>query len=340
MNPETGWPVWGQNAAVGELQRALGRGPGHAWILAGPRGGGKRQAAISFAKSLCCETPGPGNLACNACGVCKRIDRGVFQDVTEFNLARQSERDRDKSKNLTLNVATVREISATVSFRPGESRWRVVIVDDAETMQETAQEAFLKTLEEPPSYAVIILLTADVEAILPTILSRATVVRFGATPAGEIRRALEMADVDPLLVDRLAQVASGSIVWAFQAASDQARLEAREAEIGEALQFIRASSYDRMVRAIGFADAFSKNRDELYARLDVLRTVWRAAMYARFEIGEGLEIHDVTAFVTVEADAIVRAIKSIDTCIINLESNVRPRLALESMVLSWPEVSG
>lgn len=295
---------------------------------------------MSFAKSLCCESPTPERLACNTCSTCKRIDRGVFQDVTEFNLARQAERDRDKSKNLTLNVATVREISAAVSFRPGESRWRVVIVDDAETMQETAQEAFLKTLEEPPAYAVILLLATDVEAILPTILSRATLVRFGATPADEIRAALTLAGVEPVLVERLAPVANGSIGWAFEAASDQAKLDAREAEIGDALQFIVASGYDRMVRAIAFADQFGKDRDALYARLDVLRSVWRAAMYARFDVGEGLGAHDLRGFASVEPGEIVRAIQSIDTCITNLEANVRPRLALESMVLSWPIVSG
>ena len=293
---------------------------------------------MSFARSLCCEKPGPGWLACKSCSTCRRIDRGVFQDVTEFNLARQAERDRDKSKNLTLNVATVREVSSAVSFRPGESRWRVVIVDDAETMQETAQEAFLKTLEEPPSYAVIILLATDVEAILPTILSRSTVVRFGATPADEIRRALELARVDQPLVNRLVPVANGSIGWAFQAAGDREKLETREAEIGDALQFITASSYDRMVRAITFADQFSKDRDALYARLDGLRSVWRAAMYARFELGEGLGAHDLTAFSGIEPGEIVRAIQSVDTCITNLESNVRPRLAMESMVLSWPNV--
>jgi DNA polymerase-3 subunit delta' len=296
-------------------------------------------AAMAFARSLCCESAGPAGLACNACSTCKRIDRGVFQDVTEFNLARQAERDREKSKNLSLNVATVREISSAVSYRPGESRWRIIIVDNAETMQETAQEAFLKTLEEPPSYAVILLLATDVEAILPTILSRSTVVRFGATPVDDIRRALELAEVESSMIDRLSAVAGGSIDWAFQAASDRAKLEAREAEIGEALQFIVSSDYDRMIRAITLADVFSKDRDSLYSRLDVLRSVWRAAMYARFDLGEGLGVHDLSAFSEVDAREIVGAIQSIDTCISNLEANVRPRLAVESMVLSWPRLA-
>jgi DNA polymerase-3 subunit delta' len=296
-------------------------------------------AAMAFARSLCCESAGPTGLACNTCSTCKRIDRGVFQDVTEFNLARQAERDREKSKNLTLNVATVREISAAVSYRPGESRWRIIIVDNAETMQETAQEAFLKTLEEPPSYAVILLLATDVEAILPTILSRSTVVRFGATPVDDIRRALELAEIESSMIDRLAAVAGGSIDWAFQAASDRAKLEAREAEIGEALQFILSSDYDRMIRAITLADVFSKDRDSLYSRLDVLRSVWRATMYARFDLGEGVGVHDLSAFSEVDAREIVGAIQSIDTCISNLEANVRPRLAVESMVLSWPRLA-
>ncbi len=211
-DPDTGWPVWGQPTAVGAMQAALDCGPGHAYIFSGPAQSGRRLAALHVAAALACPDAGASMHPCRACAICRRIERGVFPDVTVFDLASQAIRDKDKSRNLTLNIATVREVAGAIAYRPAEARWRVVIVDDAETMQETAQEAFLKTLEEPPAYAVIILLATDIEGLLPTILSRCRVVRFGPSPHGEIERALAAAGVEPALSARIAGSAQGSKV--------------------------------------------------------------------------------------------------------------------------------
>src|SRR3990170_2136358 len=162
-DPETQSEVWGHRRAIRTLQQAVEHGPGHAYILTGPERVGKRTAAFHFAKLLACADRGDTLQPCGSCTSCRRIDRNVFPDVTQFDLARQEERDKDKSRNVSLNITTVRDIAAAVAYRPLESSWRVIIVDDVDTMQETAQEAFLKTLEEPPPYAVILLLTRDAD---------------------------------------------------------------------------------------------------------------------------------------------------------------------------------
>ncbi len=344
IDPDTGWSVWGQAPAVSALQAALDRGPGHAYIFSGPSGSGRRLVALEFARALCCPEAEPGGPPCGDCSVCGRIERGVFPDVTVFDLASQAVRDKDKSRNLTLNIATVREVAAAVAYRPAEARWRVVIVDDAETMQETAQEAFLKTLEEPPAYAVIILLATDTDGLLPTILSRCRVVRFGSSSPASIEAALTAAGVESNPASRIAATAEGSMGWAFDAADDGSLIDQRETSLREAFDFVSAAAYDRVVRAFLLADEFSKDRDGVYNRLQLVQSVWRSALHLNLDVHNAALV-DATlkphrdAVIGMSRGDLVRAIRSVDTCIANLEANVRPRLALESMVIAWPRMN-
>jgi DNA polymerase-3 subunit delta' len=266
----------------------------------------------------------------------------VFPDVTLFNLETQAARDKDKSRNLTLNIATVREVSSAVSYRPTEAKWRIAIVDDVETMQETAQEAFLKTLEEPPPYAVVVLVTSDADVLLPTIRSRCVTVRFGLSPVGQIHAALLASGAGAELADRAATAAQGAMGWAFQAIDDQSLIEQRESTSKEAMELVLASSYERMVKAVLVADSFGKQRDDVFALLRAVQGVWRSALYLQ----QGFE-SDSTALLRGDAGErlgavsltdLMRALRSVDVCIANLEANVRPRLAMESMVLAWPKV--
>lgn len=342
-NPETGWSVWGQRSAVATLHGAIQRGPGHAYIFSGPAQSGRRRAALEFARALCCPNPGPTGLRCGACSVCGRIDRGVFPDVTVFDLESQAVRDKDKSRNLTLAISTVREVTGAIAYRPAEAPWRVVIVDDAETMQETAQEAFLKTLEEPPDYVVLILLATDVDTLLPTILSRCRIIRFGYSSPDEIHAGLLAAGADPDRASRVADVARGSMGWAFESANDNSLVDERDAETRDAYDFVLADAYRRMVRAVLMADEFSRDRGSVFSRLHLLQAVWRSALYANQGISTASS-NMVTAtrleeFRRVSIGDLVRAIRAVDTCIANLEANVRPRLALESMVIAWPRVN-
>ena len=342
LNRDTSWPVWGQAAAVADLDAAVRRGPGHAYILSGPAQSGRRLSALEFARALCCTNPGPEGQSCRGCSICGRIERGVFPDVTVFDLASQAARDNDKSKNLTLNISTVRDISAAVAYRPAEAQWRVVIVDDAETMQETAQEAFLKTLEEPPSYVVLILLATDIETLLPTIISRCRVVRFGSSSPFEIRAALEASDVEPDRASHISDVAEGSMGWAFDSANDVSLVEVRVAAWQEVVDFVLADAYQRVVRAVLMADEFTKAREVVFARLHLLQAVWRSVLYVQ----QGVETSSLNKGVASRLDGfqgassedLVRAIRAVDTCVANLEANVRPRLAMESMVTAWPRV--
>ena len=132
----------------------------HAYIFEGPNGSGKNLLAKTFAKALECEA-GYGD-ACGMCRSCHQMDTGNQPDVKWLT----------HDKPATISVDDVRtQINADIAIKPYSSKYKIYIVDEAEKMNEQAQNALLKTIEEPPEYGIIMLLTNNLEAMLPTILS-------------------------------------------------------------------------------------------------------------------------------------------------------------------------
>lgn len=324
------WPVWGHEHAVAELRAAAIRGPHHAYILSGFEHLGKSTIAKLFAMALLCTQPTSPGVPCFECRSCKRIDRKdgeqpIHPDVGVFDLERQSKmaEKSSASRNLTLNIQTVREITSSLAMRPLESRYRVVIVDDVESMQETAQEAFLKTLEEPPSYAVILLLTTDAELMLETIRSRANTIHLQNVPTERIQAGLLTQGVDADQAGRIAELSDGLPGWAIRAASDPKMLEERVALQTEAERWIDAERYYQLAEATRLGDAFGKDRASVINRLLAAQRQLRLRLISNIDASEP------------DLAKSVRALKSIDTCFRDLDSNVRPKLALQTMVLQW-----
>ncbi|HVL22682.1 MAG TPA: DNA polymerase III subunit, partial [Thermomicrobiales bacterium] len=284
----SGWPIWGHDHAVAELQAAIRNGVRHAYILSGFHHMGKQSLAFEFAKALICTNPPAPAVPCGECSACRRVGRGTHPDVTLYDLTTQQEsaEKSSTSKNLSLNIQTVRAISASVALRPMEARHRVVFVDDVETMQETAQEAFLKTLEEPPAYAVILLLTTDAELLLPTIRSRCATIQLQTVLPPRIVEALVAAGVDEADATRIAAASVGKPGWAFAAANDPQMLAERLQLESSVLSWIRGDQYQRMAEATRLGDAFSKDRNAVYARLAAAQTIWRASVLRSLGVGD------------------------------------------------------
>lgn len=334
---EAGWRVWGHDHAVREMQAAVIRGARHAYILSGYHHVGKTALALEFARALLCEAPPAPGRSCGVCSTCRRIIRGTHPDVSVYDLQRQQQSSEKAStaKNLSLTIATVREISAGIALRPMEAERRVVIVDDVETMQETAQEAFLKTLEEPPPYAVVLLLTTDAELLLETIRSRAMTIQLQTVPTATIVEMLRASGVDPDLARDVALASVGRPGWAIRALDD-GRMLAERLEIQDAVvSWINNDPYGRLAEATRLGDAFAKDRDAVYARVLASQTAWRAIML-RAAGASGSDWPGEAGAAAFAAPDALRALKSIDACLADLDANVRPRLALQSMVLQWP----
>jgi DNA polymerase-3 subunit delta' len=154
-------------------------------LFAGPSGVGKWAVARATAQTVNClahEKPG-GDLAIDACGTCRscdRIARGVHVDVLTL----------EPDDRASIKTEVVREVLSGVGFRPFEGRRRVVLIREADTLEHQAQNALLKSLEEPPPGTMFILTTAVPGLLLPTVRSRCMRLRFGRLTAAEVATGL------------------------------------------------------------------------------------------------------------------------------------------------------
>ena len=176
----------GHHRVLALLTRAIARSTlPPALLLAGPEGIGKRRTALAIAETLNClelHTSGDFELdACGACASCQRIARGVHPDVIILG----------PGDTGTIKIDEIRDVVNRANYRPFEGRRRAVIVDEADTMMPAAQNALLKTLEEPRPGSVFMLVSSMPDALLPTVRSRCPRLRFGRLLADDVARVLK-----------------------------------------------------------------------------------------------------------------------------------------------------
>src|SRR5471030_1394522 len=185
-------------------------------LFAGPAGVGKHLAALAVAQALNCTntktTKGSGLGAqgsvdaCGVCPACTRIARGVHPDVLFVS----------PGDSGAIKIDQVRDIVDRAQYRPFEGRRRVVIIDDADALAPPAQNALLKTLEEPPPSSVFILVTSRPDVLLPTVLSRCPQLRFRPLSAADIATALMARGHNETDARAVAATADGSLGHALQ----------------------------------------------------------------------------------------------------------------------------
>jgi len=198
--------IRGHDRIVESLRIGLreGRLP-HALLFVGPPGIGKRSFARKLAQALLCEAhPGHALDPCEACPGCLQVWAGTHPDFIEAG------RPEDKHE---LPISVIRELCDQFGLKPARGAHKVAILDDADLLNEEASNAFLKTLEEPPPGAVLILIGTSAELQLDTIVSRCQVLRFDPLPEPEIAALLLEQGVarDPADAARLAAMAEGSL---------------------------------------------------------------------------------------------------------------------------------
>lgn len=165
--PQTFDTVVGQSHITTTLKNAIKNSQlAHAYLFCGPRGVGKTTCARIFAKTINCENPSAEGEACDQCNSCKSFNEGTSLNISELDAA---------SNN---SVEDIRTLVEQVRFTPQAGKYKVYIIDEVHMLSQAAFNAFLKTLEEPPSYVVFILATTEKHKLLPTILSRCQIFDF------------------------------------------------------------------------------------------------------------------------------------------------------------------
>ncbi len=260
--------VVGHRHVVELLRKAvrLGRVP-QSLVFAGPEGVGKRAVAIALAQALNCPKRADGD-GCGKCPTCQRIANGRHSDVTLL----------DQGDEASIKIDAVRErVLATVGYRPFEAERRVYIIDPADAMGIPAQDALLKTLEEPPSSVVLILVTAYPDTLRPTVLSRCRRLRFGPLDETDVERVLvERCQIDRKDARALAVISGGSVERALGAKSDEVT-EDRDLAVA-LLRAARGPNLGARLQSAVALAAHEKNRrarEALATRCDVVASLLR-----------------------------------------------------------------
>ncbi|MFG6385475.1 MAG: DNA polymerase III subunit gamma/tau [Muribaculaceae bacterium] len=192
--PATFASVVGQSALTSTLKNAIAsKRLAQAYLFCGSRGVGKTSCARIFAKTINCLNPGPDGEACNECDSCKAFNEGNSMNIIELDAASHN------------GIEDMKSLIEQVQVPPTRGRYRVFIIDEVHMLSTAAFNAFLKTLEEPPSYVIFILATTEKHKIIPTILSRCQIYDFNR---------ITIAD----MVNHLGHVAEGEGITAEPAA--------------------------------------------------------------------------------------------------------------------------
>ena len=204
--PATFDTVVGQEAVTSTLKNAIKSGHlAHAFLFTGPRGVGKTTCARILARTINCENRSEDVTACGECLPCKTFEEGHSMNIFELDAA---------SNN---SVEDIRNLNLQVQIAPQVGEKKVYIIDEVHMLSSAAFNAFLKTLEEPPSYAIFILATTEKHKILPTILSRCQVFDFRRIGIGDISRHLasiaakEGIEAEAQALHTIAQKADGGL---------------------------------------------------------------------------------------------------------------------------------
>jgi len=280
--------IVGHHGIVGLLCRAVERGRvPQSLLFAGPEGVGKRAAATALAQAVNCVEPRAGD-ACGVCSACRRIAAGTHSDVVLV----------DKGDDASIKIKPLRErVLDVVGYRPFEAKRRVFIIDPADELTKEAQDALLKTLEEPPPSALLLLVTAYPDTLLQTIQSRCRRLRFGALAEADVAAILQRASgVAEAEAYALAAASGGSVSRAL-ADRDGAGADDREAALG-VLRAARGKGVGpRLKAATVLSQHGSKRRDReaLHARLGALASLTRDVAALASGTQAPLANHDLEA---------------------------------------------
>ena len=315
--------VVGQTHIIQTLKNAIVQNRiAHAYLFCGPRGTGKTSIAKIFAKTLNCTNS--QDAPCGVCENCKMAANGSHPDIIEIDAA---------SNN---GVDEVRNLIDKVKYAPMQGKYKIYIVPDAEKMTAAAQNALLKTIEEPPAYAVILLLANNASALLPTILSRCVMLSLKPVADDKVKQYLmEHVQVPDYEADVCVAFAQGNIGKAVQLATSDSFNEIKNS----ALHLLKNVSKMEINDIIATVKSVSEFKIDIQDYLDFLAVWYRDILYFKAtRDSNGLIFKDELNVITDQInkssyEGIENILRGLQTAKTRLNANVNFDLTMELLFL-------
>lgn len=263
--------IIGHERVVELFRRSLRSGKtAHAYIFEGPASCGRKKTALALIQALFCGTAQDD--ACGVCPSCRKVAGGSHGDI---HIVEPLPDKRD------ITIAQVREVQRDLALRPYEAPRKACVVEPADRMNPNSANSFLKTLEEPPGNAIIILITENADLLLPTIRSRCQMVRFAPLSPEHIRILLERKGMDAETASLMSQLADGSMQRALELDNDA--LSSRREML---IKHLNILSLDRIATVFDASEELSGNRDETLETLDLLLSFARDMVHLAAGCGD------------------------------------------------------
>ena len=338
------WKTLGHEKSINIISRGMGSGRlSHAYLITGAEGIGKTTLAVDIACQVNCPNQATEDEACGMCSQCSRILSKNHTDLFIYDLEARTDDTQSVSSSVTMEQLR-EDFLKQIYRKPFEGMKRVFIVNSVDRMRAEQSNLLLKTLEEPPEDAIIILMAEDLEAVIDTIVSRCQVLNLKHVELGVVRNYLkQFEDLATEDIENLARLARGRIGWAHQSASNSEFLNETILSLDKVGNVAFSNLEERFVYARELASRFRKDRRLGYRDIDNMLTWWRDLLLVcsnqeehvinRLHIDRFRKIsnHLTSLQVTNSIFEIREAFK-------NLHKNVSPGLVYDNLMLKLPTI--
>jgi DNA polymerase-3 subunit delta' len=302
----------------------------HAYLFAGPPALGRRTLALRFAQALNCQTPISEGDPCGECRDCRQIAAMQHADLSVIQA---------ESEGGILKVDQIREARKMLSFKPYQAKYRVALFLRFQEANDNASNALLKTLEEAPSYAVLILTADNPEQLLPTIVSRCEVLRLRPLRVEEVQRELETRGLETGRAKLMAHICGGRFGYALRLLENEALLTTREERLNDLQSLISASRVEKFA----YAEKLSKDKESMRQAILIWLSYWRDVMLRSAQaetplvnVDRNMEIEELAGKLNLSAAR--RIVGGLEEVLEKMEKNVNSRLLAEVLLLDLPRL--
>lgn len=321
--------VVGHESIIGHFKSSIEQGKvAHAYLIHGEKGTGKKMLAGLFAKTLQCEAGGTD--PCGTCRSCIQCDSGNQPDIIWVT----------HEKPTVISVDDIREqVNNDIIIKPYSSRYKIYIIPEAELMNPQAQNALLKTIEEPPEYAIIMLLTNNLDKMLPTILSRC--ITLNLKPIGELdmMEYLSRMGIPQAKAKFCVGFAFGNLGKAVRLATSEEYNEIKH----DCVQILKDINRMEIYDLIDAVKKMSKYKLDIYDYLDIMMMWYRDILMLKVS-GSPDKLLFKEEYATLKQQAnyisyegIENVLKALDKVKVRLEANVNFDIAMELLLLTIKE---